>query len=52
MLAGVGELLIAGLVSGMVILILELQSLPGIGWLDARRWRPKGVKREENEQKP
>ncbi len=52
MLAGIGELLIAGLVSGLVILILELQSIPGIGWLDARRWRPTDVKRDESEHKP
>ena len=41
MLAGVGELLIAALVTGMVILILEFEFLPVIGRLDARRWRPK-----------
>lgn len=46
MLAGVGELLIAALVTGMVILILELEFLPLIGRLDARRWRPKQIKPE------
>ena len=39
MLAGVGELLVAGLVTVLVILILELQFIPGIPRLDARRWR-------------
>ncbi len=48
MLAGIGELLIAGLVTVLVILILELQFLPLIGRLDARRWRPKEAKREGN----
>jgi putative Mg2+ transporter-C (MgtC) family protein len=48
MLAGVGELLIAGLVTGMVILILEFEFLPVIGRLDARRWRPKKNERETN----
>jgi putative Mg2+ transporter-C (MgtC) family protein len=48
MLAGVGELLIAGLVTGMVILILEFEFLPVIGRLDARRWRPKKIEREGN----
>lgn len=48
MLAGVGELLIAGLVTGMVILILEFEFLPMIGRLDARRWRPKKNERETN----
>ncbi len=43
MLAGVGELLIAGLVTGMVILILEFEFLPVVGRLDARRWRPKKI---------
>ncbi len=46
MLAGVGELLIAALVTGMVILILEFEFLPVIGRLDARRWRPKKIKPE------
>lgn len=46
MLAGVGELLIAALVTGMVILILEFEFLPIIGRLDARRWRPKKIKPE------
>ena len=46
MLAGVGELLIAALVTGMVILILEFEFLPVIGRLDARRWRPKKIKQE------
>jgi putative Mg2+ transporter-C (MgtC) family protein len=46
MLAGIGELLIAGLVTVLVILILELQFLPLIGRLDARRWRPKEARRE------
>jgi len=48
MLAGIGEILIAGLVTVLVILILELQFLPLIGRLDARRWRPKEAKREGN----
>ncbi|MBI3700549.1 MAG: MgtC/SapB family protein [Afipia sp.] len=48
MLAGIGELLIAGLVTVLVILILELQYLPLIGRLDARRWRAKEAKREGN----
>lgn len=48
MLAGVGELLIAALVTGMVILILEFEFLPVIGRLDTRRWRPKKVKPEGN----
>ena len=48
MLAGVGELLIAGLVTLLVVLILELQFLPVIGRLDARRWRPKDAKPEAN----
>ena len=48
MLAGIGELLIAGLVTVLVILILELQFLPLIGRLDARGWRPKEAKREGN----
>ena len=48
MLAGIGELLIAGLVTVLVILILELQFLALIGRLDARRWRPKEAKREGN----
>lgn len=48
MLAGVGELLIAALVTGMVILILEFEFLPVIGRLDARRWRPKKIKSEGN----
>lgn len=43
MLAGVGELLIAGLVTGMVILILEFEFLPVVGRLDARRWRRKKI---------
>lgn len=46
MLAGVGELLVASLVTGMVILILEFEFLPGIGRLDARRWRERKIKRE------
>lgn len=48
MLAGVGELLIATLVTGMVILILEFEFLPVVGRLDARRWRPKKIKPEED----
>lgn len=48
MLAGIGELLIAGLVTVLVILILELEFLPGIGRLDARRWRSKRAKGDEN----
>ena len=46
MLAGVGELLIAALVTAIVILILEFEFLPLIGRLDARRWRPKKIKPE------
>lgn len=48
MLAGIGELLIAALVTLLVVLILELQFLPVIGRLDARRWRPKEADREGN----
>lgn len=48
MLAGVGELLIAALVTGIVILILEFEFLPVVGRLDARRWRPKKIKPEGN----
>ena len=48
MLAGVGELVIAGLVTGMVILILEFEFLPVIGRLDARRWKPKKNEWETN----
>lgn len=48
MLAGIGELLIAGLVTLLVILILELQFLPVMGRLDARRWRPKDANKEAN----
>ncbi|UGV24669.1 MgtC family protein [Rhodopseudomonas boonkerdii] len=48
MLAGIGELLIAALVTVLVILILELQFLPVIGRLDARRWRPKDASRDSN----
>lgn len=46
MLAGVGELLIAALVTVMVVLILEFEYLPVVGRLDARRWRPKKIKPE------
>ena len=49
MLAGIGELLIAGLVTLLVVLILELQFLPVIGRLNARRSRPKDAKPEANE---
>ncbi len=48
MLAGVGELLIAALVTGMVILILEFEFIPFIGRLDARRWRPKKIETAVN----
>jgi putative Mg2+ transporter-C (MgtC) family protein len=48
MLAGAGELMIATLVTGMVILILEFEFLPLIGRLDARRWRPQKIKPNEN----
>lgn len=48
MLAGVGELLIAGLVTAMVILILEFEFLPVFGRLDARRWRPTKIDQEKN----
>lgn len=47
MLAGVGEFLVAGLVAGLVILILEFQFLPWIGRLDARLWRQGRANREE-----
>lgn len=52
MLAGVGELLIAGLVAGMVILILEFEFLPVIGRLDARRWRSKEIDRFDHGSEP
>ena len=45
MLAGIGELLIAGLVTVLIILVLELQYLPLVGRLDARRWKSKGDKK-------
>ncbi|WP_245258804.1 MgtC/SapB family protein [Afipia broomeae] len=48
MLAGIGELLIAALVTLLVVLILELQFLPVIGRLDARRWRPKEADQKVN----
>lgn len=51
MLAGVGELLVAALVTALIILILELESIPGIRLLDARRWRRKDFQGTENERK-
>lgn len=49
MLAGVGELLIGVLVAGLVILVLELQFIPGISRFDARRLRTKRTKQEKDE---
>lgn len=43
MLAGVGELLIAGLVAGAMMLILEAPYVPGLRRLDASRWNRKGA---------
>jgi len=48
MLAGIGELLIAGLVTVLVILVLELQYLPGLRRLHAWRARPSSAGQEEN----
>lgn len=50
MLAGVGELLVAALVTVLVILILELQFIPGIARLDARRWRAAGESSQNGRQ--
>lgn len=47
MLAGVGEILIAGLVAGIVILVLEVPNVPGLRRFDGRRWRRKGVASDE-----
>lgn len=45
-------MVVAGLITFMIILILELEFIPGIRLLDARRWRPAPDKSQENQQKP
>lgn len=47
MLAGAGELLIASLVTGLIILTLEFPYIPVIGRLEARAWRRQS--RDSNE---
>lgn len=47
MLAGIGEFLIAVLVTGLIVLILEARNLPGLSKLDAQHWS--GKKRRRND---
>jgi len=47
MLAGIGEFLIAVLITALILLILEGRYLPVLRRLDAQSWRPKDGKRGE-----
>lgn len=49
MLAGIGELLIAGLVAALTIFILEIPYIPGLRRFDARHRRPTTNNRERSE---
>ena len=47
MLAGIGEFLIAILVTALILLILEVRYLPVVRRLEPQSWRPKNGERGE-----
>ena len=47
MLAGIGEFLIATLITALILLILEARYLPVLRRLDAQSWRKDGERGEE-----